>query len=182
MTLGRTAEGAIKIKTDGSLRAVNCACCGGGCNFRELYDSGVRSITLDYFGGGFPTGDGACEPTSGCPDYEPYSTQIKNSTGPNRIYTLDGWESSQPSFYTTETIFAFDLVVYYGCDCSEEYVNQPQTWFPYVACTNGGAAWAIAVIGGGSGIFSSNVTAYYKVFDTPPKNGEVIDGKFSLSW
>lgn len=32
MTLGRTASGAIKIKTDGGLRAVGCACCGGcGC-------------------------------------------------------------------------------------------------------------------------------------------------------
>jgi len=28
MTLGRTSSGAIKIKTDGGLRAVNCACCG----------------------------------------------------------------------------------------------------------------------------------------------------------
>ena len=28
MILGRTAAGAIKIKTDGGLRAVNCACCG----------------------------------------------------------------------------------------------------------------------------------------------------------
>jgi hypothetical protein len=28
MTLGRTTSGAIKIKTDGGLRAVNCACCG----------------------------------------------------------------------------------------------------------------------------------------------------------
>ena len=31
MTLGRTSSGAIKIKTDGGLRAVNCACCGGEC-------------------------------------------------------------------------------------------------------------------------------------------------------
>jgi hypothetical protein len=31
MTLGRTPAGAIKTKTDGGLRAVNCACCGG-CN------------------------------------------------------------------------------------------------------------------------------------------------------
>ena len=32
MTLGRTPEGAIKTKSDGGLRAVNCACCGGcGC-------------------------------------------------------------------------------------------------------------------------------------------------------
>jgi hypothetical protein len=29
MTLGRTPTGAIKIKTDGGLRAVECACCGG---------------------------------------------------------------------------------------------------------------------------------------------------------
>ena len=28
MTLGRTSSGAVKIKTDGGLRAVNCACCG----------------------------------------------------------------------------------------------------------------------------------------------------------
>jgi hypothetical protein len=30
MTLGRTSSNAIKIKTDGGLRAVECACCGGG--------------------------------------------------------------------------------------------------------------------------------------------------------
>jgi hypothetical protein len=28
MTLGLTSSGAVKIKTDGGLRAVNCACCG----------------------------------------------------------------------------------------------------------------------------------------------------------
>jgi hypothetical protein len=28
MTLGRTSSGKIKIKTDGGLRAVECACCG----------------------------------------------------------------------------------------------------------------------------------------------------------
>ena len=31
MTLGRTSSGAIKIKTDGGLRAVECSCCGGDC-------------------------------------------------------------------------------------------------------------------------------------------------------
>ena len=30
MILGRTSGGAIKTKSDGGLRAVNCACCGGG--------------------------------------------------------------------------------------------------------------------------------------------------------
>ena len=32
MTLGRTSSGAIKIKTDGGLRAVSCACCAPPCN------------------------------------------------------------------------------------------------------------------------------------------------------
>ena len=31
MILGRTPEGLIKTKSDGGLRAVNCACCAGGC-------------------------------------------------------------------------------------------------------------------------------------------------------
>jgi len=33
MTLGRTPAGAIKTKTDGGLRAVECACCGGTYGF-----------------------------------------------------------------------------------------------------------------------------------------------------
>ena len=31
MVIGRSSTGAIKIKTDGGLRAVNCACCGDSC-------------------------------------------------------------------------------------------------------------------------------------------------------
>ena len=31
MTLGRASSGAIKIKTDGGLRAVECACCAPPC-------------------------------------------------------------------------------------------------------------------------------------------------------
>lgn len=34
MTLGRTSSGAIKIKTDGVLRAVECGCCG--CNLPDV--------------------------------------------------------------------------------------------------------------------------------------------------
>lgn len=52
MTLGRTSSGVIKIKTDGGLRAVNCACCGGapcaffvGGAFFEPEDGG--SLTID---------------------------------------------------------------------------------------------------------------------------------------
>jgi hypothetical protein len=52
MTLGRTSSGAIKTKTDGGLRAVNCACCG--CNWvaipenlRSLFeDATIDSITM----------------------------------------------------------------------------------------------------------------------------------------
>jgi len=49
MTLGRTSSGAIKTKSDGGLRAVNCACCGCsdvGCdcacvsaNLRKIIES-----------------------------------------------------------------------------------------------------------------------------------------------
>jgi hypothetical protein len=38
MTLGRTSTGAIKIKTDGGIRAVNCACCEGPQDFQPCRD------------------------------------------------------------------------------------------------------------------------------------------------
>ena len=73
MTLGRTASNAIKIKTDGTTRAVNCACCGCGCNgvaipenLRPLFEAAtINSITMwgyppeDFF----PVG-----PTEGYPE------------------------------------------------------------------------------------------------------------------
>ena len=65
MTLGRTAEGKIKIKTDGDagLRAVSCGCCGqgpsgpcGGCpTFEDL--TGATSVSISYQPGvGDPVG------------------------------------------------------------------------------------------------------------------------------
>jgi hypothetical protein len=56
MTLGRTAEGAIKIKTDGGLRAVECACCDSLSYMLPLY----KRINLD--------GGQELLPTSGLPD------------------------------------------------------------------------------------------------------------------
>ena len=47
MTLGRTSSGAIKIKTDGGLRAVECACCGGGgggCGCSPMSDAVKTAI------------------------------------------------------------------------------------------------------------------------------------------
>ena len=62
MTLGRTSSGAIKIKTDGGLRAVSCACCGG-CGCGSVAVSGdllaVFENMLTY------------PPCSGCSGYGP---------------------------------------------------------------------------------------------------------------
>ena len=46
MALGRSTSGAIKIKTDGGLRAVNCACCE--CDFcSDIVMPASISIILD---------------------------------------------------------------------------------------------------------------------------------------
>jgi hypothetical protein len=48
MTLGRTPTGAIKIKTDGGLRAVECACCGGcGCRSIKITDPVLLDTLLN---------------------------------------------------------------------------------------------------------------------------------------
>jgi len=66
MILGRTPSGLIKTKTDGDLRAVNCACCGVcGCNVVRRTATpaliailqnatgatlnGIASTTFDYY-------------------------------------------------------------------------------------------------------------------------------------
>jgi hypothetical protein len=41
MTIGRTPTGAIKTKSDGALRAVNCACCGGPQEFQPCRDCAI---------------------------------------------------------------------------------------------------------------------------------------------
>jgi hypothetical protein len=47
MTLGRTPSGAIKIKTDGGLRAVGCACCGG-CNCSNRPTGKYKFISTNF--------------------------------------------------------------------------------------------------------------------------------------
>jgi hypothetical protein len=46
MTLGRTSSGALKIKTDGGLRAVECACCGCGECFVSI-PSSIRELAAN---------------------------------------------------------------------------------------------------------------------------------------
>ena len=67
MTLGRSSTGAIKIKTDGGLRAVECACCGGCVCSLQIQEpllsvlrnattgtcNGVAPISFNAQGGGF---------------------------------------------------------------------------------------------------------------------------------
>jgi hypothetical protein len=45
MTLGLTSSGAVKIKTDGGLRAVGCACCGGGEECIDVESQHSRAIS-----------------------------------------------------------------------------------------------------------------------------------------
>ena len=59
MNLGRTSTGAVKIKTDGGLRAVNCACCGS-CGECDTAISGdllqtMRNATTGTCNGASPT-------------------------------------------------------------------------------------------------------------------------------
>ena len=59
MTLGRTDKGAIKIKSDSplGLRAVNCACCGCGCDTAISGDllKTMRNATTGTCNGASPT-------------------------------------------------------------------------------------------------------------------------------
>ena len=59
MTLGRTDKGAIKIKSDSplGLRAVNCACCGCGCDTAISGDllQTMRTATTGTCNGASPT-------------------------------------------------------------------------------------------------------------------------------
>jgi hypothetical protein len=179
-TIKLQPSGAVVIK-DGK---VACACCG--CWIPELYNSGISSISLDYFGGGFPTGDGVCEPSSGCPD-NGYATQVRNSTGANKIYILDTYRDTPPNQPPFEAFisglnFGFDFYVFGPpCDCVTEFAIFKVYFYAFVICRADGN-WTLSVGYESPEISSIFGSVYFKSFTNPPKNGEVIDGKFSLSW
>jgi hypothetical protein len=49
MTLGRSTSGAIKVKTDGGTRAVQCSCCGAGCDY-DAWQISVSQSLVGYAG------------------------------------------------------------------------------------------------------------------------------------
>ena len=109
MTLGLTSSGAVKIKTDGGLRAVNCACCNTcGCgvavpsSLREFADNATRSsisifgvspstfnaYRVGYWRAGF---NGDFDPLGLCEIF--YSDGCLYSAGPYIEYSTDGGET-----------------------------------------------------------------------------------------
>lgn len=89
MTLGRTASGSIKIKTDeagGGLRAVECGCCGsggacGGVTIPTQFSEIVKNAQLSI-PGYYPTIDGASS--------VPFSDFVQDNG--------DGWIANQVFF------------------------------------------------------------------------------------
>ena len=67
MTLGRTASNAIKIKTDGTTRAVNCACCAPPCPEITEYYIVISEAMFDALrAGGSVSASGGGSEYTGC--------------------------------------------------------------------------------------------------------------------
>jgi hypothetical protein len=71
MTLGRTPAGLIKTKSDGGLRAVNCACCGDECPTPIGFYQYTKVITSEQAkalrdGGNYTVVGTLQEPLTGC--------------------------------------------------------------------------------------------------------------------
>lgn len=82
MVLGRTSSGAIKIKTDGSTRAVNCGCCGddpGGCEITEAQFNAIR------FGGTYDIGALTFPNVRNQEFYQDFEDETTDSSGTTTI-------------------------------------------------------------------------------------------------
>ena len=130
MTLGRTADNKIKIKTDnGGLRAVNCACCGGcGCGIsipqelRELVANATISTVTMY-------------------GYSPkYLDQLANNTWIGYWYDPDPEGTEELANAT----FSYDIAT----GCLSQYFDLI-TWIPQppVYGPTGGIIRGIGIIG-----------------------------------
>lgn len=83
MTLGRTSSGAIKIKTDGGLRAVECACCN------------PPEPPGYYSAGGYYCSDGSIHPIFGPQvDYWSASAYYEIGSGGIISYKAEAWSAA----------------------------------------------------------------------------------------
>lgn len=86
MILGRTSGGKIQTKTDGGTRAVNCACCGGGC----------RAVTLEQYNavayGGTANLAGLSSPVKNLSFSQLYSSSYPNDDGIVTYGEVEGTE------------------------------------------------------------------------------------------
>ena len=148
MTLGRTSSGAIKIKTDGGLRAVNCACCGG-CECGIIIPQELRELVAN-----------ATISTVTMYGYYPQYFDI-DLYGPNtwRAYWTEEDPSGTSELYDAE--IRYDITT--GC-LSRVY---PMTWIPQppVYGPTGGIIQGIGSIGTpeGCGEVEPFVTATFTI-------------------
>ena len=92
MTLGRSSTGAIKIKTDGGLRAVECECCSPPCNCNppltvkyKFTAASFGSIATEQFWS-------ACGTLIANASTGHYITAERKCTNGTIPYWFDGWE------------------------------------------------------------------------------------------
>lgn len=128
MTLGRTSSGAIKIKTDSpGLRAVECACCGGGCgcvgvagvliNGMSLSDI-LDAATTGLFNGVYPPSDWIVKANGWQAGFD--YTQIAQITWNSAEKTLCGGGDNAFDIWS---FGAVDGCCYEGATCSEMVVS-----------------------------------------------------------
>ena len=165
MVLGRSTSGAIKIKTDDGLRAVECACCGCQGMFKVAgvdFPMPVSTATLTQIG------DGGSYPTvsqiSGYGQYTNLNTE-PSAFGALGIIFVASFQAAKPldtlDFFYGEICGTGNAV--FNARHTEVQISLPTQiyasgfWGPW-ECPNGG------VVEGGP-----NLTGYIPVqFPTPP--------------
>ena len=175
MTLGLTSSGAVKIKTDGGLRAVECACCGSGaCAITEAQFNTIR------YGG--TTNIAAPFQTSFVQDYE-YSffdaegnenifgqlsaNQIFSNINPYMRNCVYNFPPPMPGTYTLPTtlsgIAAISFIILYSAIIPAD-PNSAKEYYLGVGLNNlyeEGCFWC-------SGVEPDDFGAYSKISLSPP--------------
>jgi hypothetical protein len=138
-------------------------------------DDGVRSFTLNYFGGEFPVGFGACNNEYDDSGNSIGSQNIIASTGIDKIYVLDAFTSDiNASFSTFSEYYGYQLAVYNGGYC-EGTLKQVSTYYftASVTCVDENSG-VVTVFAGG--------IPFRKHLINAPLQNPTVNEKFSLSW